>query len=86
MMISELPKGSFFSKRGNREVFDMKMATKQKKWFYSRLRSSSLYRRGSVAECSARRTHNPAVLRSSPVLTNCCIFVGRAEFKSSPRL
>ena len=54
--------------------------------FYSRLRSSSLYRRGSVAECSARRTHNPAVLRSSPVLTNCCIFVGRAEFKSSPRL
>ena len=32
MMISELPKGSFFSKRGNREVFDMKMATRQKKW------------------------------------------------------
>ena len=33
MMISKLPKGSFFfSNRGNREVFDMKMATRQKKW------------------------------------------------------
>ena len=67
----------------------MKMVTRQKKWrqFLRQqsfiLLSSSLYRRGSMAECSARRTHHPAVPGLSPALTNCWIFSRSSRVQKS---